>query len=70
MDTVKVSPKFQVVIPKKIREALELKPGENLQIYVLDKHIHIHRPRSIKELRGIAKGIQWKDDYRDHSDRF
>jgi AbrB family looped-hinge helix DNA binding protein len=70
MDTVKVSPKFQVVIPKKIREALELKPGENLQIYVLDKHIHIHRPRSIKELRGIAKGMQWKDDYRDHSDRF
>lgn len=70
MDTVKVSPKFQVVIPKKIREALQLKPGENLQIYVLDKHIHIHRPHSIKELRGIAKGMPWKDDYRDHSDRF
>jgi len=70
MDTVKVSPKFQVVIPKKIREALELKPGETLQIYVLDKHIHIHRPRSIKELQGIAKGMPWKDDYRDHSDRF
>jgi AbrB family looped-hinge helix DNA binding protein len=70
MDTVKVSPKYQVVIPKKIREALDLKPGENLQIYVLDKHIHIHRPRSIKELRGIAKGMQWKDEDRDHTDRF
>jgi AbrB family looped-hinge helix DNA binding protein len=70
MDTVKVSPKFQVVIPKKVREALELKPGEQLQIYILDKSIRLHRPRSIKELRGIAKGMRWKDDYRDRNDRF
>jgi AbrB family looped-hinge helix DNA binding protein len=70
MDTVKVSPKFQVVIPKKIREQLELKPGEELQIYLLDRSIRIHRPRSIKELRGIAKGMQWKEDYRDRKDRF
>ncbi|MFI5098233.1 MAG: AbrB/MazE/SpoVT family DNA-binding domain-containing protein [Candidatus Acidiferrales bacterium] len=70
MDTVKVSPKFQVVIPKKVREALELKPGEELQIYILDRSIRLHRPRSIKELRGIAKGMQWKDDYRDRNDRF
>ncbi|MGB7731011.1 MAG: AbrB/MazE/SpoVT family DNA-binding domain-containing protein [Candidatus Acidiferrum sp.] len=69
MPTVKVSPKFQVVIPKEIRESLELKPGEELQIYVLDKSIRIHRPRSIKELRGIAKGMVWKDDYRDRNDR-
>lgn len=70
METVKVSPKFQVVIPKRIREQLELKPGEELQIYLLDHSIRIHRPRSIKELRGIAKGMQWKDTYRDHSDRY
>ncbi|HKM81766.1 MAG TPA: AbrB/MazE/SpoVT family DNA-binding domain-containing protein [Candidatus Acidoferrum sp.] len=70
MDTVKVSPKFQVVIPKKIREALDIKPGEELQIYVLDKSVRLHRPRSIKELRGIAKGMVWKDEDRDHSERF
>ena len=70
MGKVKVSPKFQIVIPKEIREQLELKPGEELQIYLLDSSIHIHRPRSIKELRGIAKGMQWKDDYRDRNDRF
>ena len=68
--TVKVSPKFQVVIPKEIREQLELKAGEDLQIYILDGSIRLHRPRSIKDLRGIAKGMQWKDDYRDHTDRF
>jgi AbrB family looped-hinge helix DNA binding protein len=70
METVKVSPKFQVVIPKKVREVLELKPGEELQIYILDKSIRLHRPRSIKDLRGIAKGMQWKDEDRDHTDRF
>jgi AbrB family looped-hinge helix DNA binding protein len=70
MNTVKVSPKFQVVIPKKIREQLDLKPGEELQIYLLDRSIRLHRPRSIKELRGIAKGMQWKDEDRDHSERF
>jgi AbrB family looped-hinge helix DNA binding protein len=70
MDTVKVSPKFQVVIPKKVREALELKPGEELHIYLLDGTIRLHRPRSIKELRGIAKGMKWKDEDRDHTERF
>ena len=70
MNTVKVSPKFQVVIPKDIREQLELKPGEELQIYVIDRSVRLQRPRSIKELRGVAKGMQWKDDYRDRNDRF
>ena len=70
MVTVKVSPKFQIVIPKQIREALALQPGEELHIYLLDKSIHVHRPRSIKELRGIAKGMVWKDEDRDHSERF
>ncbi len=70
METVKVSPKFQVVILKRVREVLGLKPGEELQIYILDKSIRLHRPRSIKELRGIAKGMQWKDEDRDHSERF
>jgi AbrB family looped-hinge helix DNA binding protein len=70
MPNVKVSPKFQIVIPKEIREQFQLKPGEELQIYVLDRSIRIHRPRSIKELRGIAKGLEWKDDYRDRNDRF
>lgn len=70
MDTVKVSPKFQVVIPKKLREQLALKPGEELQIYVSEGGLRLSRRRSIKELRGMAKGISWKDDYRDHSERF
>lgn len=70
MATVKVSPKFQVVIPKEVREQLALKPGEKLHMYVFNGTVRLSRPRSIKELRGMAKGISWKDDYRDHSERF
>ena len=69
MEKVKVSPKFQVVIPKKVREQFQLKPGQELQIYILDGSIHLRRPGSIKDLRGIAKGMIWKDDYRDHTER-
>jgi AbrB family looped-hinge helix DNA binding protein len=70
METVKVSPKFQVVIPKKVRESLGLRPGEDLQIFVLDGSIRLHRPRSIHDLYGAAKGMKWKDVYRDRADRF
>jgi AbrB family looped-hinge helix DNA binding protein len=70
MEMTKVSPKFQVVIPKKIRELMALQPGENLQIFILDGSIRLSRPRSIEYLRGIAKGMKWKDAYRDRNDRY
>ena len=69
-EKVTVSPKFQVVIPKSIREELKLKPGEKLQIYLFENSMRLQRPRSIKELRGSSKGIEWKDEDRDHSERF
>ena len=70
VETVKVSPKFQVVIPKSIRDELELVPGEKLQMYVTGGDIRLLRSRSLKSLRGIAKGIVWRDEDRDHSERF
>ena len=70
METVRVSPKFQVVIPKKLREELRIRPGQELQMYISDETIHMLRRRSIQELRGIAKGMQWKDEDRDHTERF
>ena len=70
MDTVKVSPKYQVVIPKNVREQLQIKPGVELLVYVLDGTIRLSPPRSIKDLRGIAKGMRWKNEDRDHSERF
>jgi AbrB family looped-hinge helix DNA binding protein len=70
METVKVSPKFQVVIPKRVREQLQLKPGQELNVFILDGTIRFSKPRSIRDLRGIAKGMKWKDEDRDHTERF
>jgi AbrB family looped-hinge helix DNA binding protein len=67
---VKVSPKYQVVIPKKIREELKLRPGQELLMYIYDGTVHLDPPRSVRELRGMAKGAAWKTDYRDRNDRF
>jgi AbrB family looped-hinge helix DNA binding protein len=67
---VKVSPKFQVVIPKAIRDELQIEAGQQLMMYTLDGSIHLVPSRSVRELRGIAKGMRWKDEYRDRTERF
>jgi AbrB family looped-hinge helix DNA binding protein len=69
-NAVTVSPKFQVVIPKDLREKLKLRPGQMLFIYELEGSLHLDPPRSIRELRGIAKGIVWEEkNDRDHTER-
>jgi AbrB family looped-hinge helix DNA binding protein len=70
MAMVTVSPKFQIVIPKELREKLSLRPGEQLFMYELQGSLRVERKRSLRELRGIARGMNWKDDYRDRTDRF
>lgn len=57
MHTVTVSPKFQVVIPKAVREALHLRPGQKMQVVKYDGRIELIPERNIKELRGFLKGI-------------
>jgi len=69
MDTVKVSPKFQVVIPKEIRKHLKLKAGERLVIIEKGGSIHLIPVGKMKEMRGFLKGISTKG-IRDESERF
>jgi AbrB family looped-hinge helix DNA binding protein len=57
MQSVTVSPKYQVVIPKIIREALDLRPGQKLQVIEYAGRIELIPERDIKELRGFLKGI-------------
>jgi AbrB family looped-hinge helix DNA binding protein len=69
MSKVKLSPKFQVVIPQLVREKLDLKPGE--QIVVIEKEgiIHLIPLKPIKQMRGFAKGTDTQT-IRDEEDRF
>lgn len=57
MDTVTLSPKFQIVIPRAIRESLRLKAGQKLQIINFDGQIVVVPLRPIKEMRGAFKGM-------------
>ena len=57
MHTVTVSPKYQVVIPKLIREAMQLRPGQKLRVIEYEGRIELIPDRDISELRGFLKGI-------------
>lgn len=57
METVTISPKFQVVIPKRIREALRLRPGQKVQAIVYENRIELIPVRRARELRGFLEGI-------------
>lgn len=57
MITVTLSPKFQVVIPQQIREALHLKAGQKMQMVNIDGQVVMVPLRSIKEMRGVFKGM-------------
>ncbi|HBD08081.1 MAG TPA: AbrB family transcriptional regulator [Syntrophobacteraceae bacterium] len=57
MEVVKISPKFQVVIPKRLRNALKLSPGQKVQMVVYDNRIEMIPLRKISEMKGFLKGI-------------
>mgnify|MGYP000026486200 FL=1 len=57
MHTVTVSPKYQVVIPKIVREALNLRPGQKMKVIEYDGRIELIPDRNISELKGFLKGI-------------
>jgi len=57
MSTVTVSPKFQVVIPKDIRQAVGIEAGQKVHMMIYKGHILLVPIRPMDELRGLAKGI-------------
>ena len=57
MATVTVSPKFQVVIPKEVREHLEIKPGQKLAVMAYQGRIELIPLGPIEDMMGFAKGI-------------
>jgi AbrB family looped-hinge helix DNA binding protein len=57
METVKVSPKYQVVIPSKVRESLGVEPGQKVQVILYDNRIEMIPVKPIRQRRGFLKGI-------------
>ena len=57
MTTVTVSPKFQVVIPRKIRQSLGITPGEKMKVIALGDRIEFVPLKTARSLRGFIRGI-------------
>ena len=57
METVVVSSKFQIVIPKAVREVLHIRPGQKLQIIQYEDRIELIPMKPMREKRGFLKGI-------------
>lgn len=55
--TVTVSPKYQIVIPKLVREAMGILPGQKLRFLAFDGQIHLVPVRPLKSLMGSLKGM-------------
>ncbi len=52
-----ISPKYQVVIPRELRESLNLRPGEKVEFLRYENRIEMIPVRDIKRMRGFLKGI-------------
>lgn len=69
METVRISSKYQVVIPKAVRRELDLKPGQSVTVMVKGRALEVVPVREIGNARGLLKGAD-SSDYRDRSDRY
>ncbi len=57
METVLVSPKFQIVIPRVVREALSIRPGQRVQVVHYEDRIELIPIKPMREMRGFLRGI-------------
>jgi AbrB family looped-hinge helix DNA binding protein len=57
VETVTLSPKYQVVIPKAIRDRLDLRPGQKIQAIAYGDRVELVPVKPVKQLRGFLRGI-------------
>jgi len=62
MNQVTVSSKFQVVIPREVRESMDIQPGTRVQVLQYENRIELIPLREPKSLRGFIKGIDTEVD--------
>lgn len=69
MNAVTLSSKFQISIPKEVRESQKWKPGQRLAFVPHGKHYVLVPVPTIDDLFGIAKGAN-PEGYRDRNNRY
>ena len=68
MTQVRLSSKYQIVIPHEVREQLNLQPGQAFQVWALDGQVVAVPVRPLIEAFGMFPGLDTSDP-RDHEDR-
>ena len=68
MEAVTVSRKYQVVIPRLVRERMSIRPGERMQVITLGDRIELIPVRPMRSMRGFLKGFDLRFE-RDEEDR-
>lgn len=68
METATLSSKYQILIPKGIREALHLKAGQKLTFVIKGNLVQLLPEKDFHDMRGILKGAN-AENIRDHRDR-
>ncbi len=70
METVTVSPKYQVVIPERVRKERGIRPGDRMAIIVKHGIVHLVPVRPFSASKGMLRGVKVDlEDLRDRSDR-
>jgi AbrB family looped-hinge helix DNA binding protein len=69
MTKARVSSKYQIVIPKEVREQLDIRPGQEMVMLVKGKSVLMVPDRPLLSMRGFAKGIPTAG-FREKKDRF
>jgi len=57
MKSVTISPKYQVVIPREVRQSMEIKPGSKVQVLLYENRIELIPVKNLRRMRGFLKGI-------------
>jgi AbrB family looped-hinge helix DNA binding protein len=68
VETITISPKYQVVIPKSVRQQLRLVPGQKVQAIAYQGRVELLVLRPASELRGILRGLDLRFE-REEEDR-
>ena len=68
MDIVTISSKYQMVIPRAIREKWKIKPGQKVRLIIFGNRLEVVPVRDIREARGFLKGMS-SDINREEEDR-
>jgi AbrB family looped-hinge helix DNA binding protein len=58
VETVKLSPKYQVVIPRSVREGLKLSPGQEVAVIRYRGRIELVPMSPVREMRGFLRGVE------------